>query len=95
MTFERREFLHAVLAGAVGSTFTYRGLAQQPAPSAITATKLADRLAQMIKAGKTVDETIAAKPSKEFDEKFGQGTRKPDAFVQVAYTSILRHQRIQ
>jgi cyclase len=51
-----------------------------------------DRLAPMINAGKTVEEAIAAKPTAEFDAKFGQGARKPDAFVQVAYTSILRHQ---
>jgi len=50
-----------------------------------------DRVAVMIKQGKTVEEAVAAKPSKEFDEKFGQGSRKPDAFVQVAYTSIKRH----
>jgi len=52
-----------------------------------------DRLAPMAKAGKSVEEAVAAKPSKEFDAKFGQGARKPDAFVQVAYTSILRHER--
>jgi cyclase len=51
-----------------------------------------DRLAPMINASKTVEEAIAAKPTAEFDAKFGQGARKPDAFVQVAYTSILRHQ---
>jgi hypothetical protein len=52
-----------------------------------------DRLAPMIKAGKSVEEAVAAKPTAEFDAKFGQGARKPDAFVQVAYTSIVRHQR--
>ncbi|HYM23866.1 MAG TPA: MBL fold metallo-hydrolase [Vicinamibacterales bacterium] len=50
-----------------------------------------DRVAALIKQGKTVEEAVAAKPSKEFDAKFGQGARKPDAFVQVAYTSIQRH----
>jgi cyclase len=50
-----------------------------------------DRIAPMIKAGKTVEEVVAAHPSQEFDAKFGQGARKPDAFVQVAYTSIVRH----
>jgi cyclase len=52
-----------------------------------------DRIATMIKAGKPVEEAVAAKPTKEFDEKYGQGVRKPDAFVQVAYTSIMRHQQ--
>jgi cyclase len=50
-----------------------------------------DRVAALITQGKSVEEAVAAKPTKEFDEKFGQGARKPDAFVQVAYTSIRRH----
>ena len=52
-----------------------------------------ERLEPMIKAGKSIEEAVAAKPTREFDEKFGQGVRKPDAFVQVAYTSILRHMK--
>jgi hypothetical protein len=51
-----------------------------------------ERLAQLIKAGKSVEEAIAAKPTREFDERFAQGPRKPDAFVPIAYTSIVRHQ---
>ena len=52
-----------------------------------------DRVAAMIQSGKSVEEAVAAKPSKEFDEKYGQGVRKPDAFVTVAYTSIMRHHK--
>jgi cyclase len=52
-----------------------------------------ERLAALIKAGKSVEEAIAAKPTREFDERFAQGPRKPDAFVQIAYTSIVRHQK--
>jgi len=51
-----------------------------------------ERLAPMIKAGKTVEEAIAAKPTREFDDRFSLG-RKPDAFVQIVYLSIVRHQR--
>ena len=50
-----------------------------------------DRVAAMIKQGKSVEEVVAAKPTKEFDAKFGQGARKPDAFAAVVYTSIVRH----
>ena len=50
-----------------------------------------DRVAAMIKQGKSVEEAVAAKPTQEFDAKFGQGVRKPDAFVQVAYTTIRKH----
>jgi cyclase len=52
-----------------------------------------ERLAPLIKAGKSVEEAIAAQPTREFDERFAQGPRKPDAFVQIAYTSIVRHQK--
>ena len=52
-----------------------------------------DRVAAMVKAGKTVEEAVAAKPTAEFDEKFGRGARRPDQFAQVAYTSIVRHQK--
>jgi len=50
-----------------------------------------DRVAAMVKAGKSAEEVVAAKPTREFDGKFGQGARKPDVFAQVAYTSIVRH----
>jgi glyoxylase-like metal-dependent hydrolase (beta-lactamase superfamily II) len=52
-----------------------------------------ERVEALVKAGKSIEEAVAAKPTKEFDEQFGKGVRKPDAFVQVAYTSILRHQK--
>ena len=52
-----------------------------------------ERIEPMIKAGKSVEEAVAAHPSREFDDKYGQGARKPDAFVQVAYTSIVRHMK--
>ena len=53
-----------------------------------------DRIAAMIKQGKSVEEVVAAKPTQEFDEKFGRGARRPDQFAQVAYTSIVRHQKM-
>jgi cyclase len=52
-----------------------------------------ERLTPLIKAGKTVEEAIAAQPTREFDERFALGPRKPDAFVRIAYTSILRYQK--
>jgi hypothetical protein len=53
-----------------------------------------ERVAAMIKQGKSVEEVVAAKPTQEFDEKFGHGARRPDQFAQVAYTSIRRHLHI-
>ena len=41
--------------------------------------------------GKTADEVLAAGPAKEFDEKLGQGFLKPDQFVRITYTGLLKH----
>ena len=88
----------AAALGEVGDANTRiipgHGLLATKADLKATHTMLAtihERIEPMIKAGKTVEEVVAAHPSREFDEKFGQGVRKPDAFVQVAYTSIQRH----
>jgi cyclase len=51
------------------------------------------RMAPMAKAGKTVDEAVAAHPTKEFDDKWGKGLLPPDMWVRMAYTSILRHEK--
>jgi len=51
---------------------------------------LQGRLEEMIAQGKSADEAVAAKPSQEFDAAFARGM-KPDAFVRMAYTGILRH----
>lgn len=50
-----------------------------------------DTLQSMIKAGKSVQEIVAAKPTQAFDATFGGGLVKPDFFVTMAVTSILRH----
>lgn len=50
-----------------------------------------ERLAKMADQGKSADEVAAAAPAKDFDEKWGRGGMKPDIFVRMAYTSILRH----
>jgi glyoxylase-like metal-dependent hydrolase (beta-lactamase superfamily II) len=49
------------------------------------------RLEPMYKDGRSVDETIAAAPTKDFDEKWAKGTMTPAVFTRVAYTSIQRH----
>ena len=42
------------------------------------------------KEGKTAKEVVAAAPTKDFDDRFGKGM-KPDQFVEIAYTGVLRH----
>jgi len=49
------------------------------------------RLEKLIKEGKSADEAVAAAPTKDFDEKFGKGAFKPDAWTRIAYTSVVRH----
>ncbi len=49
------------------------------------------RIEKLIKEGKSVDEAVAAAPTKDFDEKFGRGMFKPDAWTKIAYTSVVRH----
>ncbi len=44
-----------------------------------------DNVAKLKKEGKSLDETIAAKPSAAFDEKWG---KKPDAFIGYVYQGV-------
>ena len=47
-----------------------------------------DRVAPLVKAGKTLAEVNAAQPSKEFDAKWGGGFLKPEQFVGMVYGSL-------
>lgn len=40
------------------------------------------------KSGKTIEEVIAAKPSADFDAKWGGGFLKPDIWIGIIYTAI-------
>ena len=46
------------------------------------------RVAKLIKQGKTLEQTIAAKPTADLDEKAGSGFISPDKVVEAAYRSI-------
>ena len=50
-----------------------------------------ERFTKLKNEGKTVDEVVAAAPAKEFDEKLGKGFMKPEPFVRITYTGLLRH----
>ena len=47
-----------------------------------------DRIVPMIKAGKSQKDVQAAKPTKDFDEKWGKGFLTPDQFVGIVYDSL-------
>ena len=44
------------------------------------------RMTKLMKAGKNVDEIVAAKPTADFDAKWGGGFLNPDQWVQIAYS---------
>jgi cyclase len=50
-----------------------------------------DRLAPLVKQGKSPDEVVASKHIKDLDEKWGKGFMTPDLFVRAAYVSLQRH----
>jgi glyoxylase-like metal-dependent hydrolase (beta-lactamase superfamily II) len=49
---------------------------------------LRDRIAKLRTEGKTRDAAIAAKPTAEYDAKWGQGFIKPDVFTGLVYDSL-------
>ena len=50
--------------------------------------KVRDRIAALAAQKKTLDEIKAAKPTAEYDAKFGQGFIKPDMFVETIYKDL-------
>jgi len=47
-----------------------------------------ERVAKLKKQGRSVQETIAPKPSASFDGKWGAGLVPPDAFVELVYAGV-------
>ena len=52
--------------------------------------EIRDRVAALIKAGRTREQIIAAKPSAEWDAKLGQGFIKPDVLLGTVYESLTK-----
>jgi len=46
------------------------------------------RIEKMMEAGKSLQEIIAAQPTREFDAVWGKGFLKPEQFVEVVYQSL-------
>ena len=47
-----------------------------------------ERIKKLISEGKNIDEIVAAKPTADYDEKWGGGFLKPDQWVQIAYSAM-------
>jgi cyclase len=45
------------------------------------------RVDKLVKSGRTLEQVVAAKPTREFDERWGSA-RKPDAFVEIVYNGL-------
>ena len=52
---------------------------------------LRDRIAKKIEAGMTVEQVVAAKPSAEFDARWGNGPIRPDQYVEEVYADLKSH----
>ena len=44
-----------------------------------------DRIARLVKAGKTQDQVVEARPTKEFEEKYGGGSFNAEQWIGRAY----------
>jgi hypothetical protein len=49
-----------------------------------------DRIATAIRAGKTLQEVVASKPTADFDQSRMGGAITPDRFVTLVYTDLSR-----
>ena len=54
---------------------------------------LRDRITRLIRDGKSIDETVAAKPTADFDAKWGNGPIRPDQIVEEVYSDMKRKLR--
>jgi glyoxylase-like metal-dependent hydrolase (beta-lactamase superfamily II) len=51
-------------------------------------TNLRDKMNKLISEGKTLNEIQAAKPTQEYDDKWGHGFLSPNQFVQILYNDL-------
>jgi len=50
-----------------------------------------DNVRALVKKKKTLAEVQAAKPTAKYDAKWGQGSMKPERFVEIVYSSLTAH----
>jgi glyoxylase-like metal-dependent hydrolase (beta-lactamase superfamily II) len=46
------------------------------------------RIKVVVAVGKTIDEAVAAAPTKDFDAEWGRGYLSPDVFVRMVFTNL-------
>jgi cyclase len=47
-----------------------------------------ERMIKLIKEGKNIDEIVAAKPTADYDARWGGGFLKPDQWVKIVYSVV-------
>jgi glyoxylase-like metal-dependent hydrolase (beta-lactamase superfamily II) len=47
-----------------------------------------DRVTKLVRAGETLDQVVAAKPTADLDATWGQGFMKPDRFLRMVYQGL-------
>ena len=50
-----------------------------------------DKIKPMVDAGKSVEEVVAAKPTAEYDARWGSGLLNPEIFTRVVYLGLMHH----
>jgi glyoxylase-like metal-dependent hydrolase (beta-lactamase superfamily II) len=64
------------------------GNKQQLSESLDMLTAIREKIADLKKQGKTVEETLTAKPTAAFDDKWGKGFTKPEMFTRFVYQGV-------
>jgi cyclase len=75
-----------IVAGHLGPVVGFKEIQEQE----VMFQTVRDRVAKMIKEGKTLEQVIAAKPTREFDMGRMGGTYTPDRWVVLVYTDLSR-----
>ena len=78
-----------IIPGHLGPIIGFKEIDQQ----LVMFAAVRDRIAAAIKAGKTEQEVVASKPTKDFDEGRMGGAITPDRFVSLVYTDLSRKAR--
>ena len=50
-----------------------------------------DRIQKLINEGKSQDQVIAARPTQDYDKKWGNGFMKPDEWVGIVYEGMIKN----
>ncbi len=75
-----------IVAGHLGPVVGFKEIQQQ----LVMFTAVRDRISSAIRAGKTLEQVVASKPTADFDRDRMGGAITPDRFVTLVYTDLAR-----